>query len=178
MKRLLNSVTCIMGLVAAPSPSGKLVKCDRAPRLERRTRSQSGTPNNVGSCSHTGSGTRKAPGAQKDLDYLRTSPQNRKLNSTAREIKPIPAIYPHRSEEDRQADQAQQGHKDSENQADSSHDLEADVEPREPGRQALLQKERLCRRHAAVPDFEPPMGDPEARQNEAQQSSTNGAHRR
>ena len=34
-------------------------------RLERRTRSQSGMPNKVGSCSHTGSGIRKAPGPRK-----------------------------------------------------------------------------------------------------------------
>src|SRR6266446_3975716 len=36
MNRLLNSVTCIMELVTAPSPSCELLKCDRASHLERR----------------------------------------------------------------------------------------------------------------------------------------------
>src|SRR5712671_689072 len=65
MKRLLNSVTCIMGLVAAPSPSGKLVKCDRAPRLERRTRSQSGTPNTLGAVATPEVGPEKRRGPER-----------------------------------------------------------------------------------------------------------------
>jgi len=32
--------------------------------------------------------------------------------------------------------------------------------------------------HAAVPDFEPPAGDPEARENEPQQSRADGVGRR
>jgi hypothetical protein len=72
----------------------------------------------------------------------------------------------------------QQRHANAEDEARGDHDLEADDEPGKRDRQALLFEERLRCGHAAVSDFEPPVGDPEARENEAQQSRADVVGRR
>src|SRR6266851_1969940 len=67
MNTRLNPSGCTMdaGDSAFARPPRKLLKLDHGSPLERCTRGQSGIPNKGGSCSHAGSGIRKAPGPSK-----------------------------------------------------------------------------------------------------------------